>query len=277
MSPVVSAIVLNYRTPQEAVRCTEALLKQTIADSLEIFIIDNHSCDDSIGVIRNRLAHYPSVHILESPRNFGYARGNTLALRHARGKYLLIINPDNVLEPTGLGCMVTAMGEDPTIGILAPKLLHEDGTVRDSYRTFPSVTDLLVKRTVLRSVFLGRMRRYLQWDQDSRTVRDVDWVVGACLLIRRTLLEQIGFFDPRFFLFFEDIDLCRRSWAVGKRVVYFPQVTAMDRKHRLSEGGLFPLLLHRTGRTHIRSAFQYFWKWRGHPLPRPIPSPGGRG
>ncbi|MBI1934188.1 glycosyltransferase, partial [Candidatus Peregrinibacteria bacterium] len=90
MSPLVSAIVLNYRTPQDAVRCTEALMRQTIADALEIFVVDNHSCDDSIGVIRNRLTRFPSVHILESPRNAGYARGNALALTRAGGKYLLI-------------------------------------------------------------------------------------------------------------------------------------------------------------------------------------------
>lgn len=267
---IVSAVVLNYRTPQEAVRCVEALLRQTIAHSLKIFVIDNHSCDDSIGVLRNRLRKYTNVHILESPRNVGYARGNTLALQRAQGDYILIINPDNTLELPGLERMVHAMEEDLTIGILAPRLLHEDGTIRDSYRTFPSVMDLLIKRTVLRHVFPGRMRQYLQWGQDPSVSRDVDWVVGACLLIRRTLLEQIGFFDPRFFLFFEDIDLCRRSWETGKRVVYFPEVTATDRKHRLSEGGLLSLLLHRTGRAHIWSAFSYFWKWRGHPLPQRV-------
>lgn len=268
-SPLVSAIILNYRTPQEAVRCVEALLKaESSLGWLEVLVIDNHSCDDSIGVLRNRLGRFSNVHILESPRNVGYARGNALALPRALGEYLLIINPDNVLEPTGLERMVSAMERDPGIGILAPRLLHEDGTVRDSYRTFPSVTDLLIKRTVLRRAFPGRMRRYLQWDADPMIVRDVDWVVGACFLIRRTLLEQVGSFDPRFFLFFEDIDLCRRVLAVGKRVVYFPQATAMDRKHRLSEGGLLSLLCHRTGRAHLASAAKYFWKWRSHPLSR---------
>lgn len=273
-TPIISAIVLNYRTPQEAVRCVEALLSGVRSTEkqpeswLEIFVVDNHSGDDSIGVLRNRLRKHANVYILESPRNVGYARGNALALTRAGGKYLLIINPDNILEPTGLEHMVSAMEQDPTIGILAPKLLHEDGTVRDSYRTFPSVMDLLIKRTILRHVFPQRMRRYLQWDRDPVAVRDVDWVVGACLLIRRSLLKHIGSFDPRFFLFFEDIDLCRRSWGAGQRVVYFPEVTANDRKHRLSDGGLLSLLFHRTGRAHIRSALQYFWKWRGHPLPR---------
>jgi len=268
-SPLVSAVVLNYRTPQEAVRCTEALLRgEGLGGVLEVFVIDNHSCDDSIGVLRNRLGKFSNIRILESPRNAGYARGNALALTRAGGKYLFIINPDNTLEPAGLARMVAVMEADPTIGILAPRLLHEDGTVRDSYRTFPSVTDLFIKRTVLRRAFPGRMRRYLQWDQDPQMVRDVDWAVGACLLIRRSLLEEIGAFDPRFFLFFEDIDLCRRSWAADRRVVYFPQATATDRKRRLSEGGLLSLLCHRTGRAHLASAAKYFWKWRGHPLPR---------
>lgn len=268
MTPLISALVLNYRTPQEAVRCVEALLRQAPCGGLEVLVIDNHSCDDSIGVLRNRLGKHANVCILESPRNVGYARGNALAFSRARGTYLLVINPDNALESESLGRMVAAMERDPDVGILAPRLLHEDGTVRDSYRTFPSVTDLLIKRTVLRRVFPGRMRRYLQWDRDPMAVRDVDWVVGACLLIRRSLLERIGSFDPRFFLFFEDIDLCRRSWEASMRVVYFPLATAMDRKHRLSEGGLLSLLCHRTGRAHLASAAKYFWKWRGCPLPR---------
>lgn len=249
-------------------RCVEALLRQVVSCELKILVIDNHSCDDSIGVLRNRLGKFSNVRILESPRNAGYARGNALAFSRARGTYLLIINPDNALEPESLERMVAAMERDPDIGILAPRLLHEDGTVRDSYRTFPSVTDLLIKRTVLRRVFPGRMRRYLQWDRDPMAVRDVDWVVGACLLIRRSLLERFGFFDPRFFLFFEDIDLCRRSWDAGMRVVYFPLALAMDRKQRLSEGGLLSLLCHRTGRAHLASAAKYFWKWRSRPLPR---------
>lgn len=266
-SSLTSAVVLNYRTPQLAVRCVQALLRQDMPDGLEILVVDNHSCDDSIGVLRNRLRSFPNVRILESPRNLGYARGNTLALTRARGEYLLVINPDNELEPMGLSRMVAAMEEDPAIGILAPRLLHEDGTVRDSYRTFPTVTDLVIKRTFLRRIFCHRMRRHLQWDQDPTAARDTDWVVGACLLIRRSLLKEIGPLDPQFFLFFEDIDFCRRCWMVGKHVVYFPGVTATDRKRRLSEGGLLSLLLHRTGRTHVRSALSYFWKWKGKPLP----------
>lgn len=262
--PFVSAIVLNYRTPQDAVRCVEALLNQTL-QSLEILMVDNHSEDDSIGLLRNRFGKHPRVRIIEARVNLGYGQGNALGIRSARGRYLFITNPDNELEPGGLERMVAALEEDPTIGILAPTLMHEDGTIRDSCRTFPSVLDVLIKRTVLRWLCRKRLARYLAGDiRSTREPRDVDWVVGTCMLLRRELYEQLGGFDPRFFIFFDDIDLCRRVGQSGKRVVYFPFVRATDRKRRLSEGGIASLLFHRAGRSHLMSAAKYFWKWGWH-------------
>ena len=255
-SPLVSAIVLNYRTPRYVLQCVEALKAQKIP--MEILVIDNHSQDESIQWIRNRLKSDPAVRIFESSENRGYAGGNALAITQARGKYLLIINPDNALAPGALQIMVDAMEKDPVVGIIAPKLIHEDGTVRDSVRRFPSPLDVVFKRSGIRH---PRVRRYLALDEDPDKARDVDWAVGACLLIRRDLYEELGGFDKRFFLFFEDIDLCRRCWNAGRRVVYLPQAQAADRKKRLSEGGVLQLLFKRSGRSHLASAAKYFAKW----------------
>ncbi len=265
---LVSAIVLNYKTPFLTWNCTEALRRQTMADRLEILIVDNHSRDESVGFLRNRARGKPEVRVIESARNNGYGQGNTLGVRHAQGRYVLVINPDNELEPAGLERMVAAMEADPSIGILAPQLVQEDGSIRDSYRTFPTVSDLFIKRTRLRHVFRGRMRRYLQHTANPHAVREVDWVAGACLLLRREFFGELGGFDPRFFLFFEDTDLCRRCWQTGKRVVYFPQAKATDRKHRLSEGGFVAFFLKPTIRIHFVSAVRYFWKWRSTGLDR---------
>ncbi len=263
----ISAIILNYKTGRDAWKCAQSLLRQTMADQLEILIIDNHSSDDSIGYLRNRVratnASVP-VRILEARHNQGYGQGNALGIRSAKGEYILIINPDNELEPAGLEKMVHVMEWDDSIGILAPQLIHEDGTIRDSYRTFPTFTDLFIKRIpLLRRLFPGRMKRYLQHDMNSSVTRDVDWVAGACFVMRRSLYADLGGFDQRFFLFFEDTDLCRRCWKSGHRVVYFPEVHARDRKHRLSEGGVMALFSKRTARIHLVSAVKYFWKWRG--------------
>jgi len=294
MPPLVSAIVLNYKTPKDTIRCVRALLHQTIADDIEILVVDNRSEDDSIGLLRNTFQrvtlsgvegrhsndqwfvsahpdteHFRSqVRFLETPRNRGYGQGNAEAAKRASGRFLLIINPDNELQPDGLARMTTAMEADEGIGIMGPKLIHEDGTIRDSYRTFPTIMDVFIKRTFLRKYFTARMRRYLQHGQDSTQVRDIDWLAGACLLIRRDFFDQLGGFDPRFFLFFEDTDLCRRCWSAGKRVVYFPLAYATDRKHRLSEGGFLSLFTKRTMRIHLASAIRYFWKWRREKLPK---------
>lgn len=258
--PTVSVIILNYRAPALTVQSVQALQKQSIASDTEIIVVDNHSNDDSIGTLRNRLSSFSTVRIVESPKNTGYGRGNTLGAELATGKYLLICNPDNVLEPMGLERMVQTMEKDPTIGILAPKLVHEDGSVRHSSRSFPSFLDVFVKRTFLKSLFPGRMRKFLQQTQHE-LLTDVDWVVGACFLIRKQDFELLGGFDPRFFLFFEDTDLCRRMWNTGKRVVYDPTVTATDRKQRLSGDGFLSIFFTKTGRIHLISAFKYFWKW----------------
>ena len=259
---LVSAIILNYRTGRDAWKCADVLLHQTIADQMEILIVDNHSDDDSIGYLRNRIRFSaPQIHIIETPSNLGFGHGYNLGFKRAHGKYILINNPAKLLEPEAVETMVAAMEADPTIGILAPKLIYDDGTVRDSYRSFPRLLDVFIKRTALRSLFPERMRRYLQWDRNAEIAGDADWVAGGCLMLRADLIAQLGGFDERFFLFFEDTDLCRRCWDAGKRVVYFPAAQGRDRKSRLSEGGVLSLLTKRTARIHLMSALRYFWKW----------------
>ncbi len=260
--PLITAIVLNYRTPRDTWSCVEALKAQTISDRLEILIVENHSDDDSVGYLKNRSRFSGGARVLENRSNAGYGKGNNLGLMQAKGAYTLIINPDTRLEPKGLQMMIEAMERDPGIGLIAPRLLFDDGTVRESARTFPQITDLIVKRTVLRTLFPGRMKRYLQHDRGD-AAQDVDWVAGACLLTRTDMLRQLRGFDPRFFLFFEDTDLCRRIWKAGKRVVYLPSVTAKDSRHRLSAGGILSFFTRKTVRIHLWSAVLYFWKWRG--------------
>lgn len=258
-APTVSALVLNYRTPQQAVRCVRALQAQTIADQLEILVIDNHSQDDSIGILRNRLGSDEQVRIIEAPENLGYGKGNNLAKRFAKGEYLFIINPDNELEPTGLERLLELLQSDDSIGIVAPQLVFDDGYIRDSHRAFPTVWQSMLRRLRHRDV----SRRYRKPQPHDLKQQDVDWVVGACFLMRHDLFRELDCFDERFFLFFEDMDLCRRCWQRGKRVVFEPAAHAVDKKMRLSGGGVLPLILRSVGRQHVRSALQYFWKWRG--------------
>ncbi|MFA6038673.1 MAG: glycosyltransferase family 2 protein [Candidatus Peribacteraceae bacterium] len=261
LHPLVSVLILNYRTPQVTVRCVRELLKQTIVGKMEILVVDNHSGDDSVGVLRNTFRGEPRVRIIETPRNLGFGQGYEAGCRQARGTYLLFNNPDKVLVPDGVERLVGEMERDPSIGILAPKLMHEDGTVRLSPRRFPGILDLLAKRTLLGRLFPKRVARYLQLDLPQDAPRDVEWIAGGCFLIPAAFFRELGGFDRRYFMFFEDIDLCRRTWKAGKRVVYEPRVQGMDRKRRLSDMSAFLMPFKKIGRMHIASAVKYFWKW----------------
>ncbi|MEK7122911.1 MAG: glycosyltransferase family 2 protein [Patescibacteria group bacterium] len=270
MSPLVSAIVLTFRSPRDTLACVRALLGQTLGDALEVIVVDNHSDTDSIGILRTQLPKDSRVHLVETEKNLGYGKGNNFGNRYATGEYVLIINPDNVMPPEALQRMVQRMESDPTIGILAPKLVFPSGTVRDSARAFPSFFDVFIKRTVLRYLFSKRLAAYTRSavPGDQTSPQDMDWIAGACLLLRRSFFNELQGFDPRFFLFFEDIDLCRRTWVAGKRVVYDPSIIVADRERRLSEGGVLTLLTKKTVRWHLASAVKYFWKWRGRPTVR---------
>ncbi|MDP6561953.1 MAG: glycosyltransferase, partial [Candidatus Peribacteraceae bacterium] len=161
-NPLVSVLILNYRTPQPAVKCVQHFRKQSVIDSMEIIVVDNHSDDDSVGVLRNCIGDLPNVRIVETPSNDGFGYGYNTGARYARGKYILFNNPAKLLSEDGIEKLVRKMDSDESIGILAPKLMHGDGTQRSSARSFPDVFDLIIKRTPLRYLFAGKLSHYLQ-------------------------------------------------------------------------------------------------------------------
>jgi N-acetylglucosaminyl-diphospho-decaprenol L-rhamnosyltransferase len=209
--------------------------------------------------MRARYHHHPLVRIVEMPDNVGYGRANTYAASLALGEYLFIINPDNTLQRDTLERMVSILQQDPSIGILAPQLQYSTGGIRPSARPFPTLLELMTKR-LFPSFWMQQYQRFLH--QMKGDCVDVDWLAGTCILLPRLLFVSLGGFDARFFLFFEDIDLCRRIHYAQKRVVYCRSIIAFDQPERLSGGSLFSVFLKKTTRIHLMSAVRYFWKWR---------------
>lgn len=231
---------------------------------MEILVVDNHSDDESIGFIRAQLSQLPHVRIIEQRNNVGYGRGNNAGAAYARGEYILILNPDNVLPPDGAEKMLSVLRNDPSVGVVGPALVYPDGSIRPSARRFPSPRDLLRKRifpAVWHAAYEKERRRLI-----SAPSVNVDWLVGACLLLRTDLYRKLRGFDERFFLFFEDMDLCRRIHAMDKKVIYLSSLQVLDRKGRLSGSNILSLITRRTTRIHLTSAVRYFWKWRGRSI-----------
>ena len=150
------------------------------------------------------------------------------------------------------------------IGILGPKLIYADGVVQDSCRRFPRLIDLIAKRTILgRLPFLRkRVREYMMGDFDHEKICEPDWITGAAMLIPKKLFKKVGGFDERYFLFMEDVDLCKKVRAAGYKIVYYPQAKINHYHQRLSAGGLHKLLTKKVFWHHVASMIKYFWKWR---------------
>lgn len=218
----VSVIVVSFNTRGLLRDCLESVCKQD-GVSMEVLVVDNASRDGSALMV---LAEFPQVRLTASRENLGFAGANNVAFAQARGRYVVLLNSDAFLGPQTLRHAVEQMDAEPGIGLLGGLLLGRDGAWQPSARLFPSVVNEILTFTGLSGRFrnsrlFGRVDR--TWaDPKERT--DTDWVPGAFAVIRREVLESVGYFDERFFLYYEEVDLCRRIKAAGYRIAYRPEL-----------------------------------------------------
>lgn len=264
----LSCIIVNWNLKYLPRLCIEALQRSKCDFSFEIIVVDNASHDESIEYLK-QMESKGEIKLIHSGSNLGYGKANNLGVRHAKGKYVLILNPDVSVETDTLQKLVDYAGEHPEAGVIGPQLYFFNGQIQDSCRRFMRPVDLIIKRTPLRHIpFLKkRVDRYIMNDYDHRHTQEVDLVTGACFLAPKSVFEKVGGFDPRYFLFMEDADICRKMWEAGFKVVYFPEARALHYHKRLSGGSVFRLLAKRVFWIHLSSAIKYFWKWRTKPLP----------
>lgn len=264
----LSIIIVNYNTAALTKACIESLLTQRFSGELEIIVVDNASSDESVALLRS---DFPEVTVITHQRNFGLAVGVNRGLRSATGEYILILNPDIVVLPDALSTIVRYLDRHSDVGMVGGQLLYPNGRVQVSHYRFYRPMTIVYRRTQLGKTSSGEREidRFLMRDYDRREARDVDWLMGACLAVRAEAVRKVGGMDERFFLYFEDVDWCRRFWQAGWRVVYLPTAQFSHYHQRSSEqGGILGIFFNYAVRAHIASAFKYFWKYRGQPLPR---------
>ncbi len=267
-TPLVSIVVVNYKMVNFLRHLLGAIQASPPAFEYEFLLVDNASCDGIEEVIREQ---FPWVQLTMSPKNVGLGAGVNLALPKARGKYILFLNPDLIVEPGALDTWLAWMEARPEVGVSGPRLTNPDGTDQESCYQFPNPLIPILRRTVLGKLpgFSGSVSRYRMEGLDKTQAHDLDWVLGAAMLIRRDTLEKIGRFDERFFLYFEDADVCRRVWLLGQRVVYTPVARVLHYYQRQSQTKtLWQALSNQVTRLHIASGFKYFVKYFGQPNPR---------
>jgi N-acetylglucosaminyl-diphospho-decaprenol L-rhamnosyltransferase len=261
----VSIVVVNYNTAELLEQMFAALQTAGGHLNLQVIVVDNASCDNSVEILREG---YPGVELIENPRNVGFGRANNQALSRARGRYVLLLNTDAVVASDTLQKTVEFMDAHPRFGVLGVKLVGQDGALQPSCRYFPTPWNLFVVSNRLggwigRRFFPGtRLVDDMSWDHAS--VRECDWVPGCYYLVRREVIERVGLFDQRYFLYYEEVDHCRAVQQAGWSVVYYPftQVVHMGGESAKSEG-----LLTQSGRQipplQIESQLLYFRKHYG--------------
>lgn len=218
--PLVSIILVNYNSAVIIKDCLQSLRLFNLIVPSEIIIVDNASQDGSPEIINEC---FPEVILLRESTNHGFGKGNNIGARVAQGEFILFLNTDTIATCDFLPSLLEVMAQDSQVGIVAPQLINRDGTLQIS--TSPAISIQGEYLAQKRSHQYRRGRNVEKIIQAFAHPQEVDIVVGAALLIRRRLFEQLRGFDENFFMYFEESDLCQRSQYLGWKIIYYPHVS----------------------------------------------------
>jgi N-acetylglucosaminyl-diphospho-decaprenol L-rhamnosyltransferase len=256
----LSVIVVNWNVRdmlRECLRSVEAELAGLAPDESEVVVVDNASTDGSVDMLR---AEFPAIQLLANHENVGFGAANNQGLTRAAGRYVLFLNPDTKVRPAALQRLLAFIDQRPQVACVGPRLLNPDGSTQASRRSFPGVGTAFVESTILQRYMAGlaSLRRFYRGDHPDDQPQQVDWLVGACLLVRRAALDDVGVFDERFFMYSEEMDLCYRLRQAGYEVWYVPGAEVVHHEAASSSQDLF-----RRNVNFHESRYRFFRKHHG--------------
>jgi len=225
----LSVTIVSWNTKDFLVRCLESVRQTVKGMEAEVFVVDNGSTDGSGVAVRER---FPEVGLIENPMNLGFARANNQAMSRAAAKYLLLLNPDTRVKEEAIKRLLSFMEAHSEVGIAGGQLLNSDGSKQNSIANFPSLATELLNKNLLRWLFPNRFpgkgRNYPE-------PIEVDSVIGAGMMVRRDMVEQVGLLDEDYFLFFEETDWCYRAKKAGWKIYHVPQAEIYHFQGRSAE------------------------------------------
>ncbi len=224
MEPRLSVVIVSWNVRgllRRALASLEAAWAQggESPERLEIIVVDNGSHDGTVAMVRE---HFPHVRLIANRENRGFTGGNNQGIRIARAPVLFLLNPDTEVVGDAPSQLLAYLDAHPRVGMVGPKLLNADGTVQSSRRRFPTLPILFLESTWLQGLARPWLRRYYVEDRPDDRIQPVDWITGAAMMVRRSVLDEVGLFDEGFFMYSEELDLCRRIRAAGWEIVYLP-------------------------------------------------------
>lgn len=261
----LSVIILNWNSGVFLKTCIESLFKTTKDITKEVIVVDNWSTDEPVENIVNR---FTGITLIKNITNKGVGPARNQGLKIAKGNFILILDVDTIVHEGSIKTMIMTAESGDRIGIVGPKLVNKAGDLQFSCRSFPTVMSKIYRQLPPRqqNYFLDN-EELRSWSHNE--IREIGYVIGACQLIRKDALFQIGLYDPRMFYGVEEIDYCLRAWKKGWKVLYNPAAVITHIEQRITHRQLFG----RLQRAHLKSLSLYFFKHRYLFCPPKIPCP----
>jgi GT2 family glycosyltransferase/glycogen synthase len=219
---LIDIIIVNYNSTDYLLKCLQSIFDDLSGLSANVFVQDNGSKDGVDRVTRR----FPRVVLNKNKKNVGYSKAINQILKQSNSPFIVLLNPDTCVEKGFFDTVLDYINTHPKVGVIGPKILNPDGSVQGSARSFPTpITSIFGRKSPLTRLFPNNpitTSNILTTKSDGKTPMEVDWVSGACMLVRRKCIEEAGLLDERFFMYWEDADWCRQMREKGWKVVYFP-------------------------------------------------------
>lgn len=264
-------IAINgYKSPELLRLCLQALYRELkgVDFSYEVIVADSETEEATELIMREE---FPQARFFPFMANVGFKTLFNISLEEAKGKYVFLINSDILIERKTLPVLMQYLEEHPDTKLVGPKQMNFNGTLQLSCFRYYQPKTILYRRTWLGKLPFGKthLNWFLMSEYDHQSPRAVDWITGSAMLVLREAALKVGPMDDRFFMYMEDVDWCRRFWEEGYRVVYNPEALVYHYHAKGSaRGGIFGLFFNKLTWWHIMSAYRYFMKYYGRPVPK---------
>jgi len=249
----LSIVIVTWNARDVLLPAVASIFREVKGISYEVIVVDNDSKDGSADAVE---ADFPEAKVLRCPRNLGFAGGNNVGLREIQGRHAVLLNSDTITHAGAFERMVAYMDEHPEVGACGPQLLNPDGSKQNCFHNFPTLTTELVNLSLLKALFPAK---YPGKRQAYTAPLEVDAVLGACMLLRREVLEKVGPMDDGYFFFLEETDWCARIREAGWKIVHLPDARIT---HLYGESTKKKLPTE-TYIEYYRSLYRFFGKNRG--------------
>ncbi len=254
----LSIVIISWKMRDLLEVCLESIFKFTEGLTFQVILIDNFSQDGTIEMVEEK---FPSVRLIKNPENRGVAPARNQGLKEVQGKYALILDADMELIENTIFQLYKFMEEHSECGMVGAKLVDSNRDLQYSCKRFPTVTALIFRRLEPFSFISNSktLKNHLMKDWDHNSVKEVDYLIGACQFFRKEVIDKIGMYDDNIFYGPEDIDYCLRIWKGGWKIFYYPLTKIIHHEQRITKKNPFSLISMR----HLKGIFYIFKKYGG--------------